>query len=197
MHDWKAIARKTGPLRYQMSESDCVPTTVINGMIFLLQRRIHPRLLNMIWHISVESKGGSGWVTSQLLSDLLNTWFKLAVYDRNESDVMPFESRIIEGDAAHLDRNNTIVRALNAGGVCCLTVRDGRHYILLLSTDGQQFLAFDPYWKRDMASADHQTRFSEYHGLVNTVISRAELMSLLKISSNKWVQIISPISAVE
>lgn len=196
MRDWKAIARKTGPLRYQMSESDCVPTTVVNGMIFLLQRRIHPRLLNMIWHISVETKTGSGWVTSQVLSDVLNSWFERAHYDRNEKDVLPFESRIIEGDAAHLERNNTLMRALNAGGVCCLTVNDGRHYILVLATNGRQFLAFDPYWNRTIASTSHQDAFSNYHGLVNTVLTRAELQESLSVSSNKWVHVIAPLGAI-
>ena len=196
MRDWKAVARKTGPLRYQMSESDCVPTTVVNGMIFLLQRRIHPRLLNMIWHISVETKTGCGWVTSQLLSDVLNSWFTRAHYDGNEKDVLPFESRIIEDDAAHLERNNTLMRALNAGGVCCLTVNNGRHYILVLATNGRQFLAFDPYWNRTIASTSHQDAFSIYHGLVNTEFTRAEIQESLSVSNNKWLHVIAPLGAI-
>jgi|GEM_PF-2176561 len=194
MHDWKKIASKIGPLRYQMSDSDCVPTTIVNAMLFLLQRRLHPRLLSMLWHISVETKSGSGWVTCQLLSDTLNSWFLRAHLDGNEKGVLPFKSKIIEGDAAHLERNNSLARSINIGGVCCLTVNDGKHYVLLHATNGRQFLAFDPYWCRKLSSTASQQRYKEYFGLVNASYTRDELASELENGNNKWIHIIAPIT---
>lgn len=193
MHDWKKIAAKIGPLRYQASESDCVPTTIVNGLIFLLQRRIHPRLLQMIWSVSIESKHGTGWVTARTLSDILNSWFQVAAADGYEDDVMPYESRVIEGDSVHLARNNALVRAINAGGICCLMVGDGTHYILLHAMDGRDFLAFAPYWKRRKGAVAQRELNDEYFGLVNTRFTRDELIDELTNDYNKWVQIITPV----
>jgi hypothetical protein len=191
-HNWKKIASKIGPLRYQMSESDCVPTTIVNAMMFLLQRRIHPRLLSLIWHISVETKGGSGWVSSRLLSDALNIWFTDAHLDKNEKGSLPLKSKIIEGDAAHLERNNGLMRALNAGGVCCLTMHEGRHYALLLATEQDQYLLFDPWWTKAFGSSSHQEKYSAYFGLVNSTCTRDQLAETLRSENNQWCHVIAP-----
>jgi len=166
-------------------------------MLFLLQRRIHPRLLNLIWHISVETKNGSGWVTSQLLSDTLNSWFERAHQDGNEKDRLLFESNIIEGRSAHLERNNGLMRTLNSGGVCCLTMNNGRHYVLLLATSGRRYFAFDPWWTKKFSSNSHRVEYEQYCGLVNTVYTREKLAEELENDRNKWVHVIAPLGTVK
>ena len=148
MRDWESLYKKIGPLRYESSTSDCVPTTVINGLNVLFERHLHPKLLHLIWSLSMdrEKKVGTGWVCCDVLSNLLSKWFERAHEDGYEKAQLPFTSKIIEGESVHLGKSNPILRCLNNGGVACLSTAD--HYYLILGVENDNFLLFDCWWHK-------------------------------------------------
>ena len=190
MRDWKRLYKRIGPLRYQASESDCVPTTVVNGLIVVMETQLKPRLLQLVWNVSIDSKAGTGCVGSQVISDVLNAWFSRARDDGYEKSRLPFKSEIVEGGKVHLDRNNPIGRCLNGGGVVCITTKNGTHYSLILAEDNGKYMLFDPWWSPSRSKDD----FLDYHGLVNQVWDRDRLLDELKKPNNKWIHLISKVA---
>lgn len=188
--DWQRLAAAIGPLRYQTSEADCVPTTVINALLVTYQRTLPTALVKQIWAVGVDFDSGTGWVGTRMLAGLLDIWFKTAVDDHRERTEIALCSRICSEESAHLGPGNVVVRTLNAGGVCCVTVQEGQHYVLLLATHNGDFLAFDPSWNRHYQSPTHQREFFEYCGLVNRRFSREQLTRELDHSYNKHIHII-------
>ncbi len=191
--DYQKLRRKIGPLRYQSSESDCVPTTVVNGLLVLLGRRIHPRLLHMIWAISLDASHGTGSVSCHTLSSILNNWFTSAYQDGWEKGQLPFVSDIIEGDAVHLRRNNPLTRSINAGGICFLVTSNGGHYSLLHSVNGGEYIGFDPYLKLRKGSIEQSRIYAEYSGLANVIYQRHEIDELFRDDGNQWLHVIEPV----
>ena len=102
MRDWKRLYKRIGPLRYQASQSDCVPTTVVNGLIVVMETQLKPRLLQLVWNASIDSKAGTGCVGSQVISDVLNAWFSRARDDGYEKNRLPFKSEIVEESGKYM-----------------------------------------------------------------------------------------------
>lgn len=190
MRDWERLYKTIGPLRYQASSSDCVPTTIINGLAVLLERRLHPRLNQLIWSVAVDREGllGTGWVCCDTLSSLLTKWFERAHQDGYEDAALPFTSRILEGEAVHLGKSNPLLRCLNGGGVACLsTGRKSDHYSLLLDVEDDRFLGFDCWWD-EKATPKRLNDLSSYKGMVNITWSREQLQE--EIERSRWVHLL-------
>lgn len=67
------------PLRYQMSEYDCGPTTMLNGISYLFPREsISPEIIRNIMLYSLDSYGGEGIMgkrgTSSAAMMFLSNW---------------------------------------------------------------------------------------------------------------------------
>jgi hypothetical protein len=189
LRNWDDLYKKIGPLRYQSSESDCVPTTLVNGLTVLFERRLNPKLLQLIWGLSLdrEHETGTGWVCCDVLSNLLTKWFQRAYEDEYEKKQLPFTSRIIEGDSVHLGRSNPILRCLNSGGVVCLSTAD--HYYLIVGVDEDEgFLVFDCWWDQ-MKTPNRLKKLGSYKGLVNTRWTRVQLQKIL--GKYRWVHLLS------
>lgn len=186
MRDWSALHRNIGPLRYQSSDSDCVPTTVINALSVLFEKRLHPKLCQLIWALSVDREGikGTGWVCCDALATFLSKWFERAHQDGYAKESLPYTSRILEGESVHLGPGNAVLRCLNSGGVACVATED--HYYLLLDANRDEFLGFDCWWDKHKSRTIEE--FSEYKGLVNTRWSRKDLEQVL--GNGRWVHLI-------
>lgn len=190
--DFKKISAAVGPLRYQSSTSDCVPTTVINALLVLLQKRLDPALIRFIWAASLDlGKAGTGSVGSKILAHVLESWFEHAADDKYVKSALNFRSEIISGDSAHLGPNNALIRCLNNGGVACI-MTGGDHYSLLLCRSGLTYFGFDPYWNTHQVKRAGTVDYSKYHGLVNRSWSRKELLEGLSANENKWFHLIYP-----
>lgn len=194
----KKLSKEIGPLRYQMSESDCVPITIINALLVVRKKLLKPKLLHLIWTVSLDyDTEGTGWVYSQLLAHALQSWFDRALTDKYEARKPKLKSEIIEGNDVHLNKDNRIACCLDLGGVACLTTYadDGvGHYSLLLAQEGNDYLGFDPWWDKSYSSPKHLEEFGNYHGMVNIRWTRDELLSGLnnKGKNNRWVHLIFP-----
>jgi len=193
LRDWDAIRRKIGPLRYQSSESDCVPTAIVNGLLFLLRRRLHPRLLQMIWSVSLETRAGTGYTSCHTLSTILQNWFSFAHEDGFEQEEMPFISTVVEGESVHLSRNNPLTRTLNYDGIAFLVTNDGAHYVLLHTHKRGNYFGFDPYYKVRKGAKSQNAIYDDCSGLANVRFTRGELEKLFKVDSNKWLHLVEPV----
>lgn len=188
---WKLIADAVGPLRYQSSEADCVPTTVINGLLVLYRRPIPTALVKLVWTVGVDFDEGTGYVGARTLAALLDAWFKIAYLDTREATPIALSSRIIEGREVCLGPDSQIDITLDSGGVCCLTMQKGCHYALLLGRDAQSsYLLFDPGWESTLGKKAHQTEFEKYYGLVNRRLTESQLNDELRHRYNKYVHLL-------
>ncbi len=193
--DWKKLSDEIGPLRYQMSEADCVPTTIINALLVVRRRPLKPKLLHLIWSVSIDQNAkGTGWACSQLLAHVLQSWFTYASTDKYERGKILLRSDIVEGENVSLDKNNRIARCLNSKGVVCLTTSNGGHYCLLITKEENYYLGFDPSWNSYYSTPEHSDDYRQYHGLVNVCWTREELISELSLEANKWIHTISPLT---
>lgn len=190
---FEAIYKAVGPLRYQMADADCVPTTVVNGFLFATGKHLPPQLLRLIWSASLDQPSGTGWVCSQLLADVLQAWFSMAQYDGAKKHFSSFQSFTKQGEDVSLKRNNSLVATLNEGGVVCITVLKGGHYSLLHShSDGKVFFGFDPTWPSPRKRAKALDLAAKSYGMCNALWTRDELQSELSHVENKFLHFIKP-----
>jgi len=188
MRDWNDLYQKIGPLRYQASTSDCVPTTIINGLSILLEGPLPPKLHQLIWALAgdQDKNGGTGWVCCDTLAALLSRWFQRAHQDKRAPESLPFTSEIIE-NAINLKPGGKLLRCLSGGGVACLTTgKNADHYTLLIGTEGDYFLGFDSWW--DKKTSKRVDAFAPYKGMVNIKWSRGELEDELQRCN--WVHLL-------
>lgn len=138
------------PFRFQASEYDCVPTTLLNTLNYLCDRRTIPPLaiqrIFMYCLDTVTLRQSLGHGTSGYAVQLFANWL-------NEYQTKKFSisARYISGREVHLSQNNLITQTLNEHGVVALRVKStGQqwHYILGLRLDSELLYAFDPYPKR-------------------------------------------------
>lgn len=190
MRDWNHLYQKIGPLRYQASTSDCVPTTIINGLTVLFESRIHPKLHQLIWALAgdQDKHGGTGWVCCDTLSVLLSKWFQRAHQDYRADGPLPFTSEIVEGPSVNLDGRGKLLRCLAGGGVACLvTGKNADHYTLLIGIEDDCFLGFDSWWN-GKKTTKRLEEFASYKGMANIRWTRAELEKELQQSG--WVHLL-------
>lgn len=137
------------PLRYQMSEYDCGPTTMLNGISYLFPREsISPEIIRNIMLYSLDSYGGEGIMGKRgtssaammFLSNWLNGYGKIGDFH--------IASRYLSGKNVYLGAGSFINDTLHRGGVVVLRlIFDGGHYVLLTGEkDGRVFM-FDPYYR--------------------------------------------------
>lgn len=189
---FKAVYEKVGPLRYQMANADCVPTTVVNALLFVTKQTVPHRLMRLIWASSLDQAGGTGWVCSRILSDVLDAWFTMSKYDDERQTLEDFRSSVKQGKDVSLKPKHALLTTLNAGGAVCLTTENGGHYSLLHSHNGEkEFYGFDPTWlgprKRKAALEISDSTF----GMANIMWSREELQTILEDENNQFIHLIS------
>lgn len=137
------------PLRYQMSEYDCGPTTMLNGISYLFPREaISPEIIRNIMLYSLDSYGSEGVMGKRgtssaammFLSNWLNGYGKIGDFH--------VTSRYLSGKSVYLGAGSSINDALHRGGVVVLRLLfDGGHYVLLTGEKEGRIFMFDPYYR--------------------------------------------------
>jgi hypothetical protein len=192
---WQRLYEKIGPLRYQSSEGDCVPTTLLNGLSVLLERPLHPTLLKLVWSLSVDQRT-TGWVCCDALSSLLTKWFERAHQDKYETlSKLRYTSRIVEGAEVHLGPNNLLDQCLRKQGIACISIgEESNHYVLILGFENEQYLGFNCLWdgKRTLQRLEN---LASYKGLVNITWTREELEEVITEPQKvgwRWMHLLAP-----
>jgi len=151
------------PFRQQASEYDCVPTTFLNALSFLFERReIPPQVVQRIYLYSLDavtSSKGVGHGTSGLAIQLLGNWLAKFKYSK-----FLVQTEFISGESVHLRKGNKIARTLGDGGVALLRVKhagNAWHYVLAISISGGWLYCYDPYARTPKAGKPDKYEFLE------------------------------------
>ena len=136
------------PLRYQISEYDCGPTTLLNAISFLFPREtISPEIIRNIMLYSLDSYGNEGIMgkrgTSSAAMMFLCNW--LNGYGRIGE--LHVSGQYLSGKGVYLGEGSYINDTLHRGGVVVLRVLlEGGHYVLLTGERDRKVFMFDPYY---------------------------------------------------
>lgn len=137
------------PLRYQMSEFDCGPTSLLNAISYLFEEEeICPDIIRSIMLYCLDGFGPDGLSgktgTSATAMMFLSNWLT----NYGKTGRLPVSSQYFSGKDVHFNEGSAILEGLRAGGVAVqrLYLEVG-HYVLLTGLDGDKVLAFDPYYE--------------------------------------------------
>ena len=146
------------PLRYQITEYDCGPTSLLNAVSFLFEREdIPPELVRNIMLYSLDTYGADGVSgksgTSHTAMLFLSHWLE----GFGKAGRLPIRSEYLTGRDVNLGAGSRIVSALRRGGAAVVRLDlDGWHYALLTGIEGEGVRVFDPYYLPESLPADVQ-----------------------------------------
>ncbi len=136
------------PLRYQISDYDCGPTSMLNAVSFLFEReQIPPELIRNIMLFSLDAfspdgafgKSGTSCTAMMFLSNWLSGF--------GQAGRLPITTEYYTGERVYMGQQSPITDALHRGGAVVVRLfLDEWHYVLLTGErDGRVYL-FDPYY---------------------------------------------------
>lgn len=136
------------PLRYQISEYDCGPTSVLNGISFLFEReQIPPELIRNIMLYCLDCYGAGGAAgkngTSRAAMMFLANWMN----GFGKTGELSVSAAHIAGNSVSLGTDSLLDDALRCGGAAVVRLWfDEWHYVLLTKEEDGQIYFFDPYY---------------------------------------------------
>lgn len=137
------------PLHYQISEYDCGPTAVLNGISYLFEREeISPEIIRNVMLYCLDCYGSEGTPgksgTSRAAMMFLSNWLN----GFGEIRGLPVSSRYLAGKSVWLGQESYINDALHRGGAVVVRLfYDEPHYVLLTGERDGQIYMFDPYYR--------------------------------------------------
>jgi len=145
------------PLRLQVSDYDCVPTSFVNALAYLFERHeIPPLVLQRVYMLCLDcmfhtNEHGHG--TSDLAIEFIASW--LSEFRSTKFKTFRVEAEYVGEDHLHLGPGNKLTTCLNSGGVGVLSVKHYKedwHEILALSSKDRWLYVFDPYPRSSKSS---------------------------------------------
>ena len=136
------------PLRYQITEYDCGPTSMLNAVSYLFPREvIPPEIVRNIMLYCLDCfgpDGGSGKCgTSCMAMQFLSNWLN----GFGQAGHLPISSQYLAGRAVNFSQNSRLRDALRRGGAAVARLDlEGWHYVLLTALEGEDVFLFDPYY---------------------------------------------------
>lgn len=139
------------PLRYQISDYDCGPTTMLNAVSYLFARgEIPPELIRNIMLYCLDcyntegitGKSGTSRAAMMFLSNWLNGFGRIGQ--------LSISCQYLSGKSVYLGKDGYINDALRRGGVVVVRLfYDEEHYVLLTGEEDGRILMFDPYYREN------------------------------------------------
>lgn len=160
------------PLRYQMTEYDCGPTSLLNGVSFLFHRaELPPELVRNVMLYCLDSYGPDGVSgkrgTSGMAMMFLSNWLN----GFGRAGRLPVGSRYLSGREVNLSQNGPVLDTLHRGGaVVALVDLDGGHYVLLTGVRENRVLLFDPYYRAGPFADPNLEMVSDHPADYNRII---------------------------
>lgn len=139
------------PLRYQMSEYDCGPTSMLNAVSYLFQRvDIPPEIVRSIMLYCLYCYGADGSCgkcgTSCRAMQFLSSW----LHGFGQVGHLSVSSQYFSGKQVDLSRNGRLRDALRRDGAVVARVGfEGWHYVLLTDIRDDLVYLFDPYYRAE------------------------------------------------
>ena len=135
------------PLRYQLSEYDCGPTSMLNALAFLFEREdIPPEAVRniMLYCLDcygsdgVSGKSGTSCAAMMFLSNWLNGFGKIGR--------LHISTQYLSGPAVNFGQNSRLRDALRCGGAAVVRLHfDGEHYVTLTGIDENDIVTHEVY----------------------------------------------------
>ena len=135
------------PLRYQVTNYDCGPTSLLNGLSILFERaEIPSEVLRRIVECSMDwfgedgtpGKRGTTHAAMRHLADWLDDCGRVGLLD--------LSCRYLTGKDVTLAEGSSLREAIRGGGTAVAFIDlDGWHYILLTGAEDDRVFAFDPW----------------------------------------------------
>lgn len=163
------------PLRYQISEFDCGPTTLLNAISFLFEREQVPAALVrniMLYsldcynHLGEEGKHGTSTMAMMFLSNWIN---QFAPTHR-----LSVTCRYLIGSQVKFGELSEINDALMRGGVVVARVWDEvEHYVLMTGMDEEMVQIFDPFFQLEPFAEEEITIVEDQPFSYNRIVPKA------------------------
>lgn len=151
-------------LHYQISDYDCGPTSIINGLIYLFEREeLVPEIIHSINNLlldrygtdGVSGKRGTSAIAMKHLSEWLNEF--------KETGRLDIQSSFIEHEEVYIGENSTINFVIEHGGtVITRLFLDEWHYVTITNIKDNKVYLFDPYYT-DEPIKDNEYRIINNH----------------------------------
>ena len=160
------------PLRYQMTEYDCGPTSLLNALSFLFEREeIPPEVVRNVMLFCLDGYGADGFSgksgTSHTAMRFLSHWLD----GFGQTGRLALSGEYLSGREVDLGQNGRLRDALLRGGAAVVRVDlDGWHYILLTQIRGENVCAFDPYRTDGGVSIDGVRTTDEHPEAYNLIV---------------------------
>ena len=136
------------PLRYQITEYDCGPTSVLNGLSFLFEREeIPPEVVRNIMLYCLDGFGADGFPGKSGTSYTAMTFLSHWLNGFGETGRLSISSSYLSGAEVHFGPTSRLRDALREGGAAVVRLDlEGWHYVLLTGIgDDEEVYLFDPY----------------------------------------------------
>jgi hypothetical protein len=136
------------PLRYQITEYDCGPTSLLNALSFLFEREeLAPEIIKNIMLFSLDAYGSDGFSgkngTTQAAMMFLSQWLN----GFGKTGRLDIRSSFLSQREVNLRDNSRIRDALVRKGAAVVRLDlESWHYVLLTGIDGDNVYLFDPYY---------------------------------------------------
>ena len=136
------------PLRYQITEYDCGPTSLLNAVSFLFEREeIPPEIVRNIMLYCLDTYGSDGFFgksgTSHTAMMFLSHWLD----GFGKTGRLSIRSDYLAGRDVNFSSDSRIVSALRRGGAAVVRLDlDGWHYVLMTGIGEEGVHLFDPYY---------------------------------------------------
>ena len=137
------------PLRYQVTEYDCGPTSMLNAVSFLFPRRdLPPEVVRCIMLYCLDAFGPDGVQgrsgTTRMAMEYLAAW----LHAFGEAGHLPVSCRFLRGHQVSTDQNAPLWDGVRRGGAAVVRLDlEGWHYVLLTAVDQAYAWLFDPYYQ--------------------------------------------------
>lgn len=130
--------------RQQATNFDCAPTSIINALKYLFNRKdIPPFVLQRIYKDCLDIEAFRG-TSSGAMHDIAH-W--LNAYREHRFKQFAVKTQFIRGKQVHLRHNSKILRCIEEGGAALLCVHASKrtwHYITCIHTEGDWLYCYDP-----------------------------------------------------
>lgn len=136
------------PLHYQISEYDCGPTAMLNGLSYLFEREeIPPEVIRNVMLYCLDCYGAEGVPgksgTSRMAMMFLSNWLN----EFGKTGGLPVWSRYLSGDGVSVGEKSQINDILRRGGAVVVRLfLDEWHYVTLTGSADGKIRLFDPYY---------------------------------------------------
>jgi hypothetical protein len=135
------------PLRDQITNYDCGPTSILNALSRLFQREEIPPVVmrhvitcSMDWLDDLGRMGRRG--TTHAAMSHVAAWLAQV----GELGVMPLTCRYLTGERVTLGAGSELREALDRGACAVAFIDlDGWHYVLITAVEGESVYAYDPW----------------------------------------------------